>query len=230
MSIQSDVELLSIMTMEKYAQVHGLTNEQVMNVFNDNHVMEKIVLQHEYLHQIGFEEIMGFVESIITEDSHSLFVYHGTVSDFMSIDLQKSHDRRDFGKGFYTTLLEKQSKEWGYRLSLRTREKSYYVYKYEFIPNDDLKIKRFNTLSKDWLEFIKNNRIKGGLQHTYDVVIGPVADDNTMETVQLYMTGILKANEAVERLRYNKVNNQISFHTLAGIKALRFVERKIYHD
>lgn len=230
MSIQSDVELLSIMTMEKYAQVHGLTNEQVMNVFNDNHVMEKILLQHEYLHQIGFEEIMDFVESIITEDGHSLFVYHGTVSDFTNIDLRKSHDRRDFGKGFYTTVLENQSKEWGYRLSLRTREKSYYVYKYEFIPNDKLKIKRFNTLSRDWLEFIKNNRIKGGLQHTYDVVIGPVADDNTMETVQLYMTGILKANEAVDRLRYNKVNNQISFHTLDGIKALRFVERKIYHD
>lgn len=230
MSIQSDVELLSIMAMEKYAQLHGLTNEQVMTVFNNNHVIEKILLQHEYLHQVGFEEIMEFVESVVTEDRNSLLVYHGTVSDFMSIDLCKSHDRRDFGKGFYTTILENQSKEWGYRLSLRTKEKSYYVYKYEFIPDDKLKIKRFATLNADWLEFIKNNRIKGGLQHTYDVVIGPVADDNTMETVQLYMTGILKANEAVERLRYNKVNNQISFHTLAGINALRFVERKIYHD
>lgn len=39
MSIQSDVELLSIMAMEKYAQLHGLTNEQVMTVFNNNHVI-----------------------------------------------------------------------------------------------------------------------------------------------------------------------------------------------
>ena len=51
------------------------------------------------------------------------------------------------------------------------------------------------------------------MQHDYDVVIGPVADDNTMETVQLYMANILTAEEAVERLRYNKVNNQVSFHT-----------------
>ena len=29
-----------------------------------------------------------------------------------------------------------------------------------------------------------------------------------METVQLYLSGILKAEEAVERLRYNKVNNR----------------------
>ena len=31
-------------------------------------------------------------------------------------------------------------------------------------------------------DLIKENRSKGGLQHKYDVVIGPVADDNTMET------------------------------------------------
>ncbi len=55
--------------------------------------------------------------------------------------------------------------------------------------------------NQEWLEFIKENRTKGGIQHAYDVVVGPVADDNTMETVQLYLSGILKAEEAVERLR-----------------------------
>lgn len=87
-------------------------------------------------------------------------------------------------------------------------------------------MKRFNALDKNWLEFIKENRVKGGIQHTYDAVIGPVADDNTMETVQLYMSGILKADEAVERLRYNKVNNQVSFHTQKALKYLHFEERR----
>ena len=50
-----------------------------------------------------------------------------------------------------------------------------------------LNIKRFDGLNKEWLEFIRKNRSIGGLQHNYDVVIGPVADDNTMETVQLYI-------------------------------------------
>lgn len=76
------------------------------------------------------------------------------------------------------------------------------------------------------IEFIKCNRIKGGIQHSYDVVIGPVADDNTMETVQLYMSGILKGDEAGERLRYNKVNNQVSFHTPLALKRLQFECRK----
>lgn len=69
---------------------------------------------------------------------------------------------------------------------------------------------------------------KGGLQHEYDVVVGPVADDNTMETVQLYMAGILTSNEAVERLRYSKVNNQVSFHTEKALQNLKLVGRDIY--
>lgn len=49
-----------------------------------------------------------------------------------------------------------------------------------------------------------------------------------METVQLYIAGILSVNEAVERLRYSKVNNQISFHTEKALKSLRLVGRVVY--
>ena len=95
-----------------------------------------------------------------------------------------------------------------------------------------LKVKRFDRLNEEWLEFIKKNRSKGGLQHDYDVVIGPVADDNTMETVQLYMANILTAEEAVERLRYNKVNNkvnnQVSFHTEKALQYVKLVRRVSY--
>ena len=83
-------------------------------------------------------------------------------------------------------------------------------------------------MNEEWLEFIKKNRSEGGLQHSYDIVIGPVADDNTMETIQLYIAGVLLVNEAVERLRYSKVNNQISFHTEKALKSLRLVRRMVY--
>lgn len=55
-----------------------------------------------------------------------------------------------------------------------------------------------------------------------------MADDNTMETIQLYIAGILSADEAVERLRYNKVNNQISFHTEQSLASLELVRRVVY--
>lgn len=82
--------------------------------------------------------------------------------------------------------------------------------------------------AREWLEFIKINRSEGGLQHNYDIVIGPVADDNTMETVQLYISGILNVKEAIERLRYSKVNNQVSFHSEAGLQCLKLLRRERY--
>ena len=187
-----------------------------------------MIIHHEYLHQISFEEVLQYVEKIIMENSKELVVYHGSCYEFENIELNKSHNRRDFGKGFYTTILKSQSKEWAYRLSLREKRNDYYVYEFLFEEVPSLKVKRFDTLSEEWLEFIKENRSKGGLQHKYDVVIGPVADDNTMETVQLYIANILTASEAVERLRYNKVNNQVSFHTEKALQYLHLVRRDSY--
>lgn len=42
------------------------------------------------------------------------------------------------------------------------------------------------------------------------------------------ISNILTAEEAMERLKYNKVNNQISFHTEYALGYLRFVGRKTY--
>lgn len=226
--MQSDVELLSIQAMEVYAVRNKLMPQEVSKLFHEHQVFEKIILQHEYLHQISFEEVMEFVERIIMETADELILFHGTVSDFDTIALEKSHNRRDFGMGFYTTLLEQQAKEWGYRLSLRERKDRYYIYRYIFREGTSMKVKRFDSLNKEWLEFVKKNRSEGGLQHDNDIVIGPVADDNTMETVQLYSADILTADEAIERLKYNKVNNQVSFHTRRALSCLKLVGREVY--
>lgn len=33
----------------------------------------------------------------------SLILYHGTTADFSTVDLKHCKDKKDFGKGFYTT-------------------------------------------------------------------------------------------------------------------------------
>lgn len=228
MSIQSDTEMLFIQAMELYSKKNLLSSGEVIDLFHKHQVYEKIILQHEYLHQVSFEEVMEFVDEALLEDSKELLLFHGTTADFDKIILSKSHNRRDFGKGFYTTLLQQQAKEWAYRMSLREKKNRYMVYRYVFQENDNLKVKRFDALDEEWLAFIKDNRSKGGLQHTYDVVIGPVADDDTMETIQLYISGILTANEAVERLKYNKVNNQVSFHTDKALQYIKLIGRDVY--
>lgn len=220
MSIQSDVEILSVQALERYARQHDLPTAEAAKLFYKHQVFEKILIQHEYLHQLDFEDTMNYVEEIISENASELVLYHGSNVAFDEIDLGKSRNRRDFGKGFYCTVLENQEEEWARRLYLRSHKGGRYVYRYLYRQTDDLKIKHFAALDQEWLEFIKENRTKGGIQHSYDVVVGPVADDNTMETVQLYLSGILKAEEAVERLRYNKVNNQVSFHTPLALEHL----------
>lgn len=49
-----------------------------------------------------------------------LILFHGSNIAFDKIDLKKSHDRRDFGRGFYCTVLESQAVEWARRLYLRS--------------------------------------------------------------------------------------------------------------
>lgn len=156
---------------------------------------------------------------------NKVIVYHGTSFDFDSIDLNMSKNKRDFGKGFYTTTIESQAESWARNTALRNHHERGYVYVYEFTFDDNLSVKEFNGLTLEWLDFIKLNRTLGGVQHDYDVVIGPVADDNTMLTVNRYMSGIYDAEEALKRLAYFRVNDQVCLSTEKALKRVKLVRR-----
>lgn len=163
MSLQSDTEMLSVSAVEEYATQNHMTVDATYELFHRHQIFEKIILQHEYLHQVSMDEVMEFIYKEIQDDKHDLILFHGTDVDFTEIQLNKSHNKRDFGTGFYTTILEEQAREWAYRLSLRNHSKDYYVMKFLFAENEELKIKRFDSLSIEWLEFIKENRSRGRL-------------------------------------------------------------------
>ena len=109
MSKQSDIEMLSIQAMEAYAKKNHISGEETIEIFHRYQVFEKIMVQHDYLHQISFDEVMEYVEQVILEDSHKMSVFHGTTKRFDKVDLEKSHNRRDFGMGFYTTICKRKS-------------------------------------------------------------------------------------------------------------------------
>ena len=57
----------------------------------------------------------------------SLTLYHGSNAVFDEISLEKSRNRRDFGRGFYTTTVREQASN-GLRLctnGMAAQEKSY---------------------------------------------------------------------------------------------------------
>jgi hypothetical protein len=150
-------------------------------------------------------------------------VYHGSNVRFESPSLEKSRDRRDFGRGFYTTTVKEQAADWSKTLQLRFNGGAF-VYEFELNNTAALNIKLFNGLNLEWLEFVKENRMKGGLQHNFDAVCGAVANDKTMQTITMYIDGLYTAEEALNRLRYMLPNDQISFHTEKGLASLTLIE------
>ena len=158
-----------------------------------------------------------------------LILYHGSNQNFENIDLSKSKDKRDFGKGFYTTTIKQQAEDWANALFDRYRGDGIFIYEIELGLANDLSIKNYDGLSEEWLLMVQKNRTLGGIQHNFDIVQGPVANDKTARTIALYTAGIINANDAIERLRLNQINNQVSFHTRAALSHLKIL-RKYFNE
>jgi hypothetical protein len=154
-------------------------------------------------------------------------VFHGSNADFAEVSLDFAKDRRDFGRGFYTTVIREQATDWAEIICRRYKTKMAYLYEYEFSLNG-LAVKSFDSMTKDWLDFIFENRIRGGTQHTFDVVTGPVANDRTVNTLNLYIDGELTLEETLNRLTYMQTNNQVSIHTGKALNNLVFIRRKVW--
>ena len=154
-----------------------------------------------------------------------LTLYHGSNISFESVDLSKSKDKRDFGKGFYTTVIRKQAEDWANILFERFNGDGIFIYEIELLITNDLLVKKYDDLSEEWLLMIQKNRTLGGIQHNFDIVQGPVANDKTARTIALYIAGIINADDAIKRLSFNQVNNQVSLHTSAAISHLKILKK-----
>ena len=153
-----------------------------------------------------------------------MILFHGSNCEFEIISLEKSKNNRDFGKGFYTTTLKEQAKEWAEVLFLRTQKGSAFLYEFELQDFNDLNIKTFSEYTLEWLNFVKENRVYGGIQHNYDVVKGPVANDRTMEAIAQYLSGAYDAEYTIKQLAYMKSNDQVSFHTEKALAKLKLLK------
>lgn len=95
---------------------------------------------------------------------------------------------------------------------------------YEWKQMYTLNVKSFTGASLEGLEMVVLCRSQADYQHGYDVVIGKLADDNVGETVSFVLQGIMRKEDAVERLKFEKINNQIAFCSDKALKTLSFKE------
>lgn len=153
-------------------------------------------------------------------------LYHGTNIDFSEIDFSKCKPNKDFGQGFYLTDIKKQALEMAVRHCNFEQSGAPIVQEYEFdetvLHDGSLKIKIFDGVCPEWAEFILKNRTsRKKITHSYDVVVGPVADDGVVYQLNLYQQHFITIEQLVKGLEYRKLNNQYFFGTKRAISKLK---------
>jgi len=164
-----------------------------------------------------------------------MILYHGSYTHFERIDLNKGRKYKDFGRGFYTTKIESQARQWAKNMSARFGESNGFVSVFECDENlfKNYKYLYFNEPTEEWAYFIMNNRNTNfsdfenqinNHKNQYDIVEGPVANDNIAVVLDQFMMNMKSGTALVEALEYKNLNHQISFHTEKGITLLNKVK------
>ena len=135
--------------------------------------------------------------------NNEVIVYHGG-TDIVEVPICKfGRKNLDFGQGFYVTDIRKQALEWAV-LTVLNR----YILK-----RDDIlaagRCKLFEAYDRDWLEFIVASRRGQAIADAYDYIEGGVANDRVVDTVNLYMLGLMDIDTALGRLSQHQPNNQM---------------------
>ncbi len=157
-----------------------------------------------------------------------MILYHGSNVVVEQPKLIEQNRFLDFGYGFYTTTNEKQAESFAQKVIIR-RGGTPIVNVYEFdeaTQANTLKIKRFSAPDEEWLDFVSANRNGTWDGEKYDLIIGAVANDDVYRTLQVYQSGLLSKEQALEALKIKKLFNQYVFATEEAIALLKFREAK----
>jgi len=151
-------------------------------------------------------------------------LFHGSNVAVEIPNLAFSRKSLDFGAGFYTTANKNQAAAFAEKVMIRKKQKSKAVSVYNFDTGKaeaNLSILEFTAPEKLWLDFIYQNRRGIYNGKNYDLIIGPVANDDIYATLIVYEQGILNAEQTLEALKMKELYNQYVFKTE---KALSFLE------
>ena len=132
----------------------------------------------------------------------------------------------DFGIGFYTTVNKTQAVDFSYKVMNRKGQKTQSVSVYDFDADTAktiLDILRFPAPDKLWLNFVHQNRMGIYTGKLYDLIIGPVANDDVYATLIVFEQGILNIEQTLEALKVRELYNQYVFKTEKALSLLNFI-------
>lgn len=142
-------------------------------------------------------------------------IYHGSNVIVAEPRIILNGHYKDFGYGFYCTKIETQAKRWAI-----TRKGASIVNRYSYVEKDALNIKKFETMTEEWLEFVVSCR--RGIEHKFDIVEGPMADDQIWDYVEDYVAHRISKEAFWELVKFKHPTHQIVFSTESALSTLHF--------
>lgn len=142
-------------------------------------------------------------------------IFHGSNVEVAKPRILQNGFYKDFGYGFYCTNIEKQAKRWAI-----TRKGASIINRYNYISDEALKVLCFEQMTEEWLDFIVACR--KGIEHEYDIVEGPMADDQIWNYVEGFISGKIPRDAFWELVKFSYPTHQIVFCTEKAIKTLTF--------
>ena len=135
-----------------------------------------------------------------------MILYHTSYTTIENPDISYSRDFLDFGKGFYLTHLREQGERYGSRFTRRGKDSWLNIYDFDYCDTE-WNVLRFETYDKEWLDFVSKCRV--GLDSSnYDMVVGGIADDKVIRTLDRYFNGEISEEETLGLSKYERPNIQ----------------------
>ena len=155
-----------------------------------------------------------------------MIVFHGTNVAIEQPRIINRFKTLDFGEGFYTTENEMQARDFAIKVcQRRTPALNPIVNCYEFIEDScSYSVLKFEAPNEKWLDFVVERRKGIIMAEKYDLIIGPVANDDVFGTIILYEAGQLDKEGALKRLNIKNLYNQTAFCSELVLNNLNFLK------
>lgn len=147
-------------------------------------------------------------------------IYHGSNVVVTKPEILSSGYYKDFGFGFYCTSKKKQAVRWA-----KAKKPNHVVNIYEYKENADLNIKKFETMTEEWLDFVVECR--NGKTHDYDIVEGPMADDTIWNYIEDFLEGEISRTAFWELVKFRYPTHQILFCNETALQCISYKESEI---
>ena len=157
-----------------------------------------------------------------------MIIYHGSNVTVEEPKILTPNRYLDFGAGFYTTTNYDQALNFAGKVTMRKKcgRSTVNIYELDESIFEKVNVLNFDSADEAWLDFVSDNR--SGIDRTagYDMICGPVANDDVYQTFILYSTGVYTKEQTIEALKIKKLYNQYVFTTERALSFLTFKEVK----